>query len=57
MADPPSITLNSATSMPQLGFGVFQVPNDRATAAVSAAFEAGYRHIDTAAMYKRRSGR
>ncbi|OSC55886.1 oxidoreductase, partial [Streptomyces sp. BF-3] len=37
--------------MPQLGFGVFQVPDDETTAAVSAALEAGYRSIDTAAIY------
>ncbi len=36
---------------PQLGFGVFQVPDDETTAAVSAALEAGYRSIDTAAIY------
>jgi len=42
--------------MPQLGFGVFQVPNDETAAAVSAAFEAGYRAIDTAAMYGNEEG-
>jgi diketogulonate reductase-like aldo/keto reductase len=52
MADQPHITLNNATSMPQLGFGVFLVPNDQATAAVATAFEVGYRHVDTAAMYR-----
>jgi 2,5-diketo-D-gluconate reductase A len=52
MADQPYITLNNATSMPQLGFGVFLVPNDQTTAAVATAFEVGYRHVDTAAMYR-----
>jgi 2,5-diketo-D-gluconate reductase A len=37
--------------MPQLGFGVFQVPPEEAQGAVEAALEAGYRHIDTAAAY------
>ena len=56
MADQPTITLNSGTAMPQLGFGVFQVPNDETAAAVTAAFEAGYRAIDTAAMYRNEGG-
>ena len=47
MADQPTVRLNTGTSMPQLGFGVFQVPNDQATAAVLAALDAGYRSIDT----------
>jgi diketogulonate reductase-like aldo/keto reductase len=38
--------------MPQLGFGVFQVPNEQTHAAVTAALEVGYRAIDTAAMYR-----
>ena len=42
--------------MPQLGFGVFKVPDDETAAAVSAAFEAGYRAIDTAAMYRNEGG-
>ncbi|MFE6820123.1 aldo/keto reductase, partial [Streptomyces sp. NPDC057675] len=37
--------------MPQLGFGVWQVPDDEAAAAVATALEAGYRSIDTAAIY------
>jgi len=56
MADQPTITLNSGTAMPQLGFGVFKVPDDETAAAVSAAFEAGYRAIDTAAMYRNEEG-
>ncbi|PZS18596.1 MAG: oxidoreductase [Pseudonocardiales bacterium] len=56
MADQPTVRLNSGPSMPQLGFGVFQVPNDETAAAVSAAFEAGYRAIDTAAMYRNEQG-
>ncbi|MEU3462167.1 aldo/keto reductase [Streptomyces sp. NPDC006733] len=42
--------------MPQLGFGVWQVPDDEATAAVSTALEAGYRSIDTAAIYGNEEG-
>jgi 2,5-diketo-D-gluconate reductase A len=56
MADQPTVRLNTGTSMPQLGFGVFQVPNDQTTAAVLAALEAGYRSIDTAAMYRNEEG-
>ncbi|MCA1223937.1 aldo/keto reductase [Streptomyces sp. 8L] len=42
--------------MPQLGFGVFQVPDDETTAAVSAALQAGYRSIDTAVIYGNERG-
>lgn len=42
--------------MPQLGFGVFQVPDDETTAAVSTALTAGYRSIDTAAIYGNERG-
>jgi 2,5-diketo-D-gluconate reductase A len=56
MADQPTVRLNNGVAMPQLGFGVFQVPNDETAAAVSAAFEAGYRAIDTAAMYGNEEG-
>ncbi|MGW5927485.1 aldo/keto reductase [Streptomyces anulatus] len=51
MSTVPTVTLNSGVTIPQLGFGVFQVPDDETTAAVSAALEAGYRSIDTAAIY------
>ena len=52
----PSIELNDGNSIPQLGFGVFRVPNDRAAAAVSTALETGYRAIDTAAYYGNEAG-
>jgi diketogulonate reductase-like aldo/keto reductase len=52
----PSLTLNNGVEMPQLGFGVWQVPDDEATAAVSTALEAGYRSIDTAAIYGNEEG-
>ncbi|GAA4123396.1 aldo/keto reductase [Nocardioides fonticola] len=47
----PSITLNNQTTIPQLGFGVFQVPPAQAADTVATALEVGYRHIDTAQMY------
>ena len=52
----PTIALNSGHSIPQLGFGVFLVPADEAEKAVSDALEVGYRHIDTAAIYKNEEG-
>ncbi|OCC12399.1 aldo/keto reductase [Streptomyces sp. PTY087I2] len=52
----PTVTLNNGVTIPQLGFGVFQVPDDETTAAVSAALEAGYRSIDTAAVYGNEAG-
>jgi diketogulonate reductase-like aldo/keto reductase len=52
----PFITLNNGVRMPQLGFGVWQVPDTEAAAAVSSALEAGYRSIDTAAIYENEKG-
>lgn len=52
----PTVTLNNGVEIPQLGFGVFQVPDTETTAAVSAALEAGYRSIDTAAVYGNEAG-
>jgi len=52
----PDIALNDATTIPQLGFGVFRVPDDEAAAAVATALEAGYRGIDTAAYYRNEPG-
>jgi 2,5-diketo-D-gluconate reductase A len=52
----PAITLNNGVRMPQLGFGVFQVSDDDTTAAVSLALAAGYRSIDTAAIYGNEAG-
>lgn len=56
MTKVPSLTLNNGTAMPQLGFGVWQVPDDQAAAAVGTALEAGYRSIDTAAVYENERG-
>jgi 2,5-diketo-D-gluconate reductase A len=52
----PNITLNDGTTIPQLGFGVFQIPPDETAEAVKVALEAGYRHIDTAEMYGNEQG-
>jgi len=52
----PPITLNDTTTIPQLGFGVFQVPPPETAATVRSAFDAGYRHIDTAQMYRNEAG-
>jgi 2,5-diketo-D-gluconate reductase A len=47
----PDVTLNNGQQIPQLGFGVFLIEPQDTVAAVSAALEAGYRHIDTAEEY------
>jgi 2,5-diketo-D-gluconate reductase A len=52
----PSLTLNDGRSIPQLGFGVFQIPPKDTEAAVTRALEVGYRHIDTAQMYRNEKG-
>ncbi|MFD6349484.1 aldo/keto reductase [Streptomyces roseolus] len=52
----PTVTLDNGVDIPQLGFGVFQVPDAETTAAVASALEAGYRSIDTAAIYGNEAG-
>ena len=52
----PDLTLNDGTTIPQLGFGVFQVPPEETAETTGKAFEVGYRHIDTAEMYKNERG-
>ena len=52
----PSIELNDGKMIPQLGFGVFQIPPADTERAVSVALEVGYRHIDTAEMYGNEQG-
>ncbi|MFF5177675.1 aldo/keto reductase [Micromonospora sp. NPDC000316] len=47
----PDISMNDGNTIPQLGFGVFQIKPKDTAAAVSTALEVGYRHIDTAEMY------
>ncbi|WP_026690987.1 aldo/keto reductase [Alteribacter aurantiacus] len=51
-----NVTLNNGLSMPQLGFGVWQVEDDRAVTAVTNALNTGYRSIDTAMIYKNERG-
>jgi 2,5-diketo-D-gluconate reductase A len=52
----PNITLNNGVEIPQLGFGVFQIPPEETKAATLTALEIGYRHIDTAEMYGNEEG-
>lgn len=52
----PAIALNDGTSIPQIGFGVWQVPEDVVVDATLEAFAAGYRHVDTAAVYQNEAG-
>jgi 2,5-diketo-D-gluconate reductase A len=56
MASIPNITLNNGVEIPQLGFGVFQIPPADTRAATLDALEVGYRHIDTAEMYGNEQG-
>ena len=48
----PAVTLNDGVEIPQLGFGVFQIPPEDTVEATLRAFQTGYRHIDTAAAYQ-----
>ncbi len=52
----PQIELHDGVEIPQLGFGVFQVPPEETRGVVEEALEAGYRHIDTAAAYRNEKG-
>jgi 2,5-diketo-D-gluconate reductase A len=54
--DVPTITLNNGVEIPQLGFGVFQIPPEETKQATLTALEVGYRHIDTAEMYGNEEG-
>lgn len=51
----PTIVLNDGNSIPALGFGVFQVPDEDTYDAVTQALKAGYRSIDTAKVYENES--
>ena len=48
----PDLTLNTGTTIPQLGFGTYQIEPKDTVEAVTTALELGYRHIDTAEMYE-----
>jgi 2,5-diketo-D-gluconate reductase A len=52
----PTLTMNNGVTIPQLGFGVFQVPEEDTQRIVEDALETGYRHIDTAAAYRNETG-
>jgi 2,5-diketo-D-gluconate reductase A len=52
----PAVTLHDGVEIPQLGFGVFQVPPEDTQRVVEEALDAGYRHIDTAAAYRNERG-
>ncbi|GFM19536.1 MULTISPECIES: aldo/keto reductase [Mycobacteriaceae] len=56
MSTVPTIDLNDGNTIPQLGFGVFQIPPDDTAEAVKTALDIGYRHIDTAEMYQNEKG-
>lgn len=56
MTTSPTVPLNNGIAIPQLGFGVFQVPDEQTEAVVSEALGAGYRSIDTAAIYGNERG-
>ncbi len=56
MSAVPTITLNDGSTIPQLGFGVFQIDPAETAKAVAVALDAGYRHIDTAEMYGNEKG-
>ena len=51
MSNVPDIKLSSGATIPQLGFGVFQIDPQDTAKTVQTALEIGYRHIDTAQMY------
>lgn len=52
----PTLTLHDGVEIPQLGFGVFQVPPEETQDVVAEALDAGYRHIDTAGAYRNEKG-
>ena len=56
MGSVPTIDLNNGQTIPQLGFGVFQIDPAETADAVRQALEIGYRHIDTAEMYGNEAG-
>jgi 2,5-diketo-D-gluconate reductase A len=56
MSTVPTITLDNGVEIPQLGLGVWQIEDEIVGDVVTTAFEAGYRHIDTAAIYGNETG-
>ncbi|MGM9474457.1 aldo/keto reductase [Pseudarthrobacter sp. YS3] len=56
MTSTPTLTFNDGHTIPQLGYGVWQVEDDVAEKVVRQAFEAGFRHVDTAMIYGNEAG-
>jgi 2,5-diketo-D-gluconate reductase A len=56
MTDQPTLALNDSRTLPQLGFGTWQIDDDKAAAAVGTAIDVGYRLVDTAAIYRNEAG-
>jgi 2,5-diketo-D-gluconate reductase A len=56
MTDQPYLSLHDGARIPQVGLGVWQTPDNEAAPAVKAALDAGYRHVDTAAVYENEQG-
>jgi len=56
MPTAPTLTMNNGLAIPQLGFGVFQIPQDETQTAVRTALDVGYRLIDTAQGYQNEEG-
>lgn len=56
MNEQPTILFHDGNGIPQIGLGVWQTPDDTAVTAVKTALSAGYRHIDTAAIYENEPG-
>jgi 2,5-diketo-D-gluconate reductase A len=56
MSEVPTVTLNDGNEIPQLGFGIWQVPPEDTAEAVAKALDVGYRQIDTAEMYGNEQG-
>ncbi|MFG1647610.1 aldo/keto reductase [Amycolatopsis sp. NPDC049252] len=55
-ANVPTVELNNGVRIPQFGFGVFQIPPEKTAGIVRTALDAGYRHLDTAQMYRNEEG-
>ena len=56
MSKVPAVKLNDGNRIPQLGLGVWQVPDEQAATSVKEALAAGYRSVDTAAIYQNEEG-
>ena len=56
MTDQPNVTLNDGRTMPQIGLGTYQIPDEQTADVVTAAIDAGYRAVDTATIYGNEAG-